>query len=119
MQVFSTLKLLMAILGPSWPLSTPFFLPTWDPKMAPKVVQKCSNNLFNYTLVAKDPKQKGLVGFVFVFFRGNLLSTLGPSPAKIQKNKFISKIPKKPPKPDEIHVPNSDWIFGDFSREIC
>ena len=53
------------------------------------------------------------------FFKGNLLSTLGPPPAKMQQRNFISKIPKKPPKPYEIHVPNSDQIFGDFSKEIC
>jgi hypothetical protein len=48
-----------------------------------------------------------------------LLSTLGLPPAKMQQRNFISKIQKKPPTPYEIHVPNSDLIFWDFSREIC
>ena len=55
----------------------------------------------------------------FRLFGGNLLSTLGIPPPKMQKNKIISKILKQPPKPDEIHVPNSDWICWDFSRLIC
>jgi hypothetical protein len=52
-------------------------------------------------------------------FKGNLLSTLGLPPAKMQQRNSISKIPKKLPKPHEIHVPNSDLIFGDFSKEMC
>ena len=51
-------------------------------------------------------------------FKGNLLSTLGLPPAKMQQRNFISKIPPKTPKPKEINVPNSDWIFGDLSRDI-
>ena len=31
-------------------------------------------------------------------------------PAKMQKNNFMSKIPKKHQKPYEIHVSNLDWI---------
>ena len=53
----------------------------------------------------------------FLFFGGNLLSTLGLPPAKIQ-NSFISKIPEKPPNPHEIHVPNSD-LFLIFRRKFA
>ena len=52
-------------------------------------------------------------------FKGNLLSTLGLPPAKMQQHNFISKILKQLPKPYEIHVPNPDWIVEDYSREIC
>ena len=47
---------------------------------------------------------------VFLLFRGNLLSTLGP-PCTNAKNNFITNILKTRPKPHEIHVPNSDCFF--------
>ena len=43
----------------------------------------------------------------------------GTPSCKMQQRNFISQIPKKPPKPYEIHVPNSDWTFVDFPRNIC
>ena len=43
--------------------------------------------------------------FFVQFPRGTVLSTMGTPPAQMQKNYFISIIPKKPPKPYEIHVP--------------
>ena len=48
----------------------------------------------NYNQVAKDPKQQALIGFVFGLFGGNLLSTMGPLPAKMQKSNVIIKILK-------------------------
>ena len=50
------------------------------------------------------------------FTEGNLLSTLGLPPAKMQKQ-VHKKNPGKTPKPYEIHIPNSDWIFSDVSWE--
>jgi hypothetical protein len=51
-------------------------------------------------------------------FKENLLSTLGLPLAKMQQRNSISKIPKQTPKPEEIHVPNSELIFEEFPREI-
>ena len=43
MQDFGSLRLLVALLGPSWPLLGPIW--SQIPKMAPKVVQKVLKNL--------------------------------------------------------------------------
>ena len=86
--------------------------------------------IVNYTLVAKDPTQLELFGFggerltVFHDCRpwllgGKLLSTLGLSPPKIQASNFISEIQEKPPKPCEIHVPNSVCFFQIFRGKFA
>ena len=59
------------------------------------------------------------IGMFFGVFKENLPSNLPPTPAKMQKSNVISKIPKKPPTPYEINVPNLDLIFLDVSGENC
>ena len=52
--------------------------------------------------------------FCFIF-RGKFAKYPGrPPPARMQKINFISKIPRKPPKPYEIHVPNPFFLFFYF-----
>ena len=55
---------------------------------------------------------------LFWIIRRKFAKYPGPPPFKNTKNYFISKIPEKPPKPDEIHVPNSDQICLDCSGKM-
>ena len=55
------------------------------------------------------------IGFCFIL-GGKFAKYPRLLPHKMLKGNSISNMPKKSPKPYEIHVPNSDWISLDFSR---
>ena len=45
-------------------------------------------------------------------FQGKFAKYPGHPPRKMQKSNFMSQIQKKLPKPYEIHVPNSNTVWG-------
>ena len=59
------------------------------------------------------------IGFVSFTFRGTNAKYPGrPRPVKMQKIDFISKLLNKPPKPREIHVPNSDRVCSPVLNQL-
>jgi len=60
------------------------------------------------------PIQIGFLGT----FQGKFARYPGPPSCKNATEQFHKQNPETTPKPDEIHVPNSDWIVGGFSRKI-